>query len=374
MILRKPYAFLIKHFKLIHLIVTLLLIFIIGKTSSIINFFKDYVNDDVLKINASSYVNNVIYFVLSLIILLSIIIIILLRKKDKPILFYIVSIVLCIVLMFGFYYEGSIITELEFGLLDRKTINFARDIVKFMIFAEVTLLIPYVIRTLGFDIRKFDFKKDLQELNITLEDNEEFELLSPFNINKLGVKTRRNLRELKYYYFENKLFILIILGCILLFSGLILYNKIDFNSLKKYGENEIIKFDNLYTLKIDDSYITNKNDSGKIISVNNKFYLILKFVVTSNNKNDFNLDINNFIVKIKDDEFLPSKNYYTYFESYGLGYKGQKFSYGDTKTFILVYNIPGEYKEKNMLLEYNFMYNKGKMIKKKVKLSPEIVN
>lgn len=377
MILRKPYAFLIKHFKMIHLVITLLFIFVIGKTNNIVNFFKDYVNNDVLKIDASKYVNGV-YLSLFLIVLLSFIIIILLKKKEKPLLFYFITIGLSFVLMIGFYYESSIITELEFGLLDRKTINMARDIVRFMIIIEGIMLIPYIIRTLGFDIKKFDFKKDLQDLNITLEDNEEFEVLSPLDVNKINRKGRRSIRELKYYYIENKLFILIIFFALLLFSGIFIYNSIDFDSLKKYEENEIVYLDDYYTLKVDNSFITNKNDSGKIVSVNNKFFLILKFSVTSTFVRDFSLDTNDFVLRIKNEEFLPSRNYYSYFNSYGIGYKNQMFSLNDSKTFILVYNISNDYKDKKMLLEYNYGFdysgNKTKVIKKKIKLNPQNVD
>ena len=45
MILRKPYAFLIKHFKLIHLIISALIAFLIARTNKILVFFKDYMNN-----------------------------------------------------------------------------------------------------------------------------------------------------------------------------------------------------------------------------------------------------------------------------------------------------------------------------------------
>ena len=42
MILRKPYAFFIKHFKLIHVIMTVLLGYLILKTNLILNFLNTY--------------------------------------------------------------------------------------------------------------------------------------------------------------------------------------------------------------------------------------------------------------------------------------------------------------------------------------------
>ena len=44
MILRKPYAFLIRHFKLIHLILTVLLAYILYKTNKLLSFFNQYLS------------------------------------------------------------------------------------------------------------------------------------------------------------------------------------------------------------------------------------------------------------------------------------------------------------------------------------------
>ena len=375
MILRKPYAFLIKYFKVIHLFISGLIFFLITKTNGILNFFKDYINDDIVEINVSSYVNFWVYLALLLIIGLAVIMIVLMRKKDKPLLIYVLTIVGYAVLFIGFAYAGSIINSLEFETLDRKTISFVRDITRFMLIGQCIFLIPYIIRTLGFDIKKFDFKRDLQELEISEEDNEEFELLSPVNLNKVEQIGRRKLRELGYYYAENKLFILIVLGIVLVVSGVSIFNNIDFSSLKRYKENEVIKLYNYYTLTINDSYITTKSDEGKVVAVNDTVYLIVKFTVNSTFNGDLVFDTNKFIVKIDDEQFVPSKTYYSYFGSYGVGYKSQKISLNETKTFILVYNIPDKYKDDKMKLEYNYGYDysgdEPKMIKKIVKLDPE---
>ena len=375
MILRKPYAFLIKNFKLIHLFISLLVIFLINKTNNILNFFKDYINDRIIEVNPLEYINLLVYIALIVIIGLSIAMIVLMRKKDKPLLFYIFTIIVYSVLFAGFIYLNSTISTLEFNLLDRKTISLARDITRFMLIGQWIFLIPYIIRTLGFDIKKFDFKKDLQELDISSEDNEEFELLTPVDLNKVEQAGRRRIRELKYYYIENKLFILIILSIVGFIGIFTVIKNIDFNSFKTFKENEIIKLDNFYTLNIKDSYITTKNDNGKVVAINDTFYLIVKFNVNSNYNKDFTLDINKFIVKIKNKEFTPNKTYYNYFKNYGIGYKNQEISLNDSKDYILVYNISNKYKNKRMTLEYNYRYDytkkEPKMIKKVIQLTPE---
>ena len=43
MVLRRPYAFLIKYFKLIHIILFILFAYITFKANNIVTFFKDYI-------------------------------------------------------------------------------------------------------------------------------------------------------------------------------------------------------------------------------------------------------------------------------------------------------------------------------------------
>jgi len=378
MILRKPYAFLIKHFKLIHLIISLLMFYLITRTNSILNFFKDYIQNNVVEIISSNYINILVYLSLILIIGLIFTMIFLMRKKSKPLLYYILTIILYIILFAGFIYLESTISTLERNILDRKTISLARDITRFMLIGQWLFLIPCVIRTLGFDIKKFDFKKDLQELEVDITDNEEFELVSPIDMNKVEQYGRRRVRELKYYYIENKIFILIIISVIALFTGIRLFNTIRINITTKYEEKEIIELDDYYTLQIEDSYIVSKDKNGKDISTNNNTFLIVKFTVNSKYERSFTLDTNKFLLNIKKDTYIASRRYYDYFTDYGIGYKGQKIKLNDTKTFILVYMIPKDYQNKKMELTYEYRYdystNEAKMLKKIIKLEPEIIN
>ena len=49
-------------------------------------------------------------------------------------------------------------------------------------------------------------------------------------MNKVEQVSRRRVRELKYYYVENKIFILIFLGIILTIAGVTIIKKVDFES------------------------------------------------------------------------------------------------------------------------------------------------
>ena len=91
MILKKPYAFLIKHFKLMHLIICALLVYIAYKCNDMLYYFTQYINAGYyIKIGdvVGDYIN--IYLYLSLFIILFFILttIILLHIKEKNTFIY----------------------------------------------------------------------------------------------------------------------------------------------------------------------------------------------------------------------------------------------------------------------------------------------
>ena len=64
MILKKPYAFLIKNFKLIHAILTALYIYLAFFVSGLLNFYNGFINGSIGKLNAVNYLSNIPYIVI----------------------------------------------------------------------------------------------------------------------------------------------------------------------------------------------------------------------------------------------------------------------------------------------------------------------
>ena len=60
MILKKPYAFLIKNFRKIHFILAILSVFIIIKTNTVVGFFKEYVANNYSVIESDYLVSSTI--------------------------------------------------------------------------------------------------------------------------------------------------------------------------------------------------------------------------------------------------------------------------------------------------------------------------
>ena len=71
MILRRPYAFLIKHFRFIHLILFSLMVYITVMANNILKFFTEYItNNGNIEVIAANYINSFIIISILLIIIL----------------------------------------------------------------------------------------------------------------------------------------------------------------------------------------------------------------------------------------------------------------------------------------------------------------
>ena len=154
MIIRKPFKFLIEHFKIINAILILLTIFVGYKFFNIMQFFGNFVTNSYTTTEtnlASTYVGVLLPIVLIVIILINIIIFILFRSKDKDTKIYIIStIFFAILLVFSFVYRG-VLENFEFNTVESQTALLYRDTAKFTFYPIFIFLIFYFINVIGFD-------------------------------------------------------------------------------------------------------------------------------------------------------------------------------------------------------------------------------
>ena len=87
MILRKPYKFLIKYFKLIQLLMFLPVVYLLIKCNDIFKFFSNYVSNNysysTISNLAGSYVNFFMYLAILLIVFVALVVYYLMRQKKK---------------------------------------------------------------------------------------------------------------------------------------------------------------------------------------------------------------------------------------------------------------------------------------------------
>ena len=360
MILRKPYAFLIKNFKIIHAILTAMYVYLAFYVSNVLNFYTGFIEGTNRKLNAINYISNIPYIVIIFSIVICAILFILMNYKKKPKLFYAVLTFLYLIVYALIFITAGGLNTIYHSVLDTKTLLLYRDLLRIIILFQYGSIAITTIRAIGFDIKKFNFSEDLNKLNIDITDDEEVELVMGVNSHKVTQKFNRRLRELRYYYEENKIFVLSILGIILLIGlSTITIDKTIVN--KVYKQNETFTSDN-FNMQITDSYITNQNYNGTDITNNSKF-LIIELYIKPNQAN-MSLNTINVVLKIENNKYKITKKYYNYFKDLGIGYKDQIIK--TENKYLLVYQVPVEEITKNMQILYA-----GSTKEIKVNISPK---
>ena len=346
MVFKKPYGFLIKHFKLIHLILTGLFIYLLIKVNSVLTYYNSFILGTVGKLEAIRYVTNYYLIAVILSIVICAVMYILLKYKKKPRVLYVILIVFVLLVVFMMQLAYSGLNTIYIGVLDAKTLRLYRDLLR------ITVLIQYIsvglvlVRGLGFDIKKFNFVKDLEELDIDVTDEEEVELTLG-STNSLQRKINRKIREFKYYYLENKVFIHIILIVLLVvgvFSVFLNFEVIN----KKYQQGEVFSIDD-FQFKVFDTFVTNIDYNNKmILGEDNTFVVVRMVVATSAGKKVLNTS--NLVLEVNHHSYTSNGYYGNRFSDLGIAYQNQAISSG--VTYLFIYQIPKEEENQKMKIVY----------------------
>lgn len=348
MILRKPYAFLIKHFRLIHLIITALLIWLLMINRGIYRYLNLVIKDSVNRYDVLSYINYGVYILIFLAILLCAAIYYLFKYKDKPRRIYIFTIVGYVIIAIFTVVLFTYMRGFLSSVVEQKSIRFYRDTLLVTLLFQVYIVIVMFIRGLGFDIKKFDFNKDAQELNLNESDSEEIEVNTKIDTTNIMRSVRKTGRELSYFFSEFKIYILVILGIVLIILGYRGYNYFNVK-YRVYGENVVVG--STYNLKVNNSYY---------VEDNNKYYVIVDFAISKYGKPD-KFNIGNLKLKIDNKEYTARKNICYKYSKYGTCYKSQ-YIRNESSNYILVFEVD-KAKKNTAHLIYNEYYGENYKIK-----------
>ncbi len=369
MVLRKPYAFFIRHFKAIHLILTALMIFFFVKVRNIVGYLTTYVN-----LNIFNQVFNIIekYFDLwtfllpILIIAILIMIIWLLKMKEKPVKYYVITIFIYISQMILVFMALSLFSNIESGNINVTFTQIFRDLIDVFSYLPIPFIVIALVRGVGFNIKQFNFKKDLSDLVINDSDSEEFEVEVEVDTEDLKAKINKKLRFIKYVYLENKLLFLILSIALVLTLGIGVF--IFINSQEKiYDQNHPFTSYSV-NLKIMNSYKTQEDYRSNIIR-NDKFYIIVDLDATNLANQDVSIPYGNIYLRVSDDvKYEPTDKYIDEFSDFGLRFiSSNKLQANANRQIILVYEIDSQYQNNPLVLE--FLVNSDKDKKEYVKLN-----
>ncbi len=353
MILKKPYAFLIKYFRIIHIGLALFIILSMNNFSKITKFFNSYVkNDNQIVAKSFSRFNLIAYIFIIIIIVFSLLMFILMKKKKKPVLFYLAIFIYYIILLIAVIVADNTIKLLTETVLTQQASRIYRDIFLIVSLPQYYFLVTSIIRGVGFDIKKFNFHKDLKELEIESADNEEFEFLVGIDTQLYKRKVRRALRELKYYLLENKIFIFAI-GLIVLVP-IILYVFINVNFINKTYKIGNTAKGGTFNYKLVSAYQTNLNYNGKIINKNKKF-IILEFEIKNLTSISKKIDNISMYLQSGKKKYYNKPSLKSHFLDIGNVYNNENIPANSIKNYIFVFEI--ENNNKNKIHYLNILNN-----------------
>lgn len=342
MIIKKPYAFMIKHFKTIHLILSLLLIFLAVKTNKVFVFFNDYMKNGYYQYSANltnNYINFYMFIAIIIIILISAFIYLLMKWKQKSRTLYISMICFYLALFIGFLVYFNAFNTLSSTAMQPRTIRAYRDIILLIYLPQYIFIIINLVRGVGFDIKKFDFRKDLEELDIAEEDQEEIEVTLGDNTYKIKRNIRKAIRELKYYAVENKFFFGAICGVVTLVIAFLVYLEV-FVYNKKFKETDYFNVNGI-TFKVNNSYITDTDYRGKTI-VKGKRYIVINVNMKNNLTTKGVLKTDNLRLMLDGKNYYPTYSKNDYFIDLGEGYYKNTLSPNEEKEYLLIYEVPAD--------------------------------
>ena len=380
MILKKPYAFLIKHFRLINLILTVLSSFIMYKTYHIFRFFNEYVKNDYLGSFYKGFYQNYISFFLILALILTLVgiflILLLFIYKKKPLKIYASSMIYYILLFIVFIFVKNTMINMETNVITVEYSRIIRDVMIISLIPQLSLIISFLIRGLGFNIHKFNFEKDLKDLEISNEDNEEVEITIKNDGTKVKRTIRRFFREFSYYIKENKIMFVLITVSLILIIGFIIYKNLPQNYDASYKEGELFNVMGI-NYNLEDSMLTNMDYNGNVIA-KDYYFLVIRLTIENNTNSNYKFDYKKFKLEIGDKDILPTQDLGINFIDFSPSYQNDFIKIGENETFSLVFKVDkDDLKTKYRLKVDNDYINTSSKSKSRfiyVTLRPEIVD
>ncbi|MBQ6324023.1 MAG: DUF4352 domain-containing protein [Bacilli bacterium] len=352
MIVRKPYAFLIKNFRKIHIFLLVLSLFVAYKLVNVNSFVNEFMRLGVY----DSYADPITKHITSTLLLFTFLIavgcgalILLLRYKKKPWKLYLVPFIEYTAMFFVLNIIRNFFLKATYDVATTD-LRFSRDLLLIFLIAQLPAIAIFVMRTLGMDLQKFHFNLDDEYLELNEDDREEIEINIDVDTNSFKRFFKRMWRNLEYFYNEHKL---ICLGVLAIVGMVFVYNsyKYIFVTNRIYKQGEIYSV-NGYNMKINATYFTDKSYNGEIISKSSNF-IIVDLEIT-NNSAPRKIDMNKFHLKSGTEDYTTTeKMYANEFQDLGNCYdRVRELKRDETVRAIVVYKVKAKHKKNSFTLFY----------------------
>lgn len=357
MVFRKPYAFLIKNFKKIHILMLLIWGFIYYKLFLVKDFVKEFISFGTYSNNLEN-ISNILSFLFYLsailMILISVTLLLLLRYKKKPWKLYLILVFEYIFIMYSTISLTTFFKNYD-PLSDASSIYFNRDILNISSWIQYVVLIILLLRITGLDLKKFGFNNDKEFLELNSSDREEFEVNIEFDKHSISRKYNLIKRNINYFYQEHKFIVRTTLLIIII--GLVGYSYYYFGiKHKSYKEGQTFTA-GIYNITVEGTYVTDKDYLGNIIEKGNKF-ILMKVRIKNTYSEDVNIHFSRYHMMNKSIDKTNTLFYDSYFKDMGnlISDDNTTLHSGQEKEYLLVYKVDKKLDNKKFVLyfqEYN---------------------
>lgn len=350
MVLKKPYAFLIKYFKIINLVLVLLFSFLAYRLYLIRNVISEIYFGKITNYSSLNYeyIGFKMFLLMFFIITIIGVILLLLFKKKKPLNDYLYGLIYLFVIVCYLLFVTNLFFTLNETIIEQVDLRLYRDIAFLIIIPLVYFIIKYLLLVIGFNINKFNFTNDIIELQQDEKDNEEVEINFDKNTYKYKRKIRRSIREFKYYLLENKFILTIILSVIVIailftFFSINLFNKDKVRVNENFNAGGFnYRILNVYETEYDLNYNKIKDDS--------KFVIMM--VNVRNNSIASSIDFKR-IRLLFDNDYVYANNYFNkYFLDYGVPYDNQILKTNEPYNYIFIFKVPKTYNSNKYVIKF----------------------
>ena len=283
-----------------------MLVYLISKTLNIYSFFSNYASTGSYTNTGNLeniYINYLMFIVTLLTIGVSFMIYYLLSVKKKSNKIYLAMFVYYIIQFVFFMYMYSVFSGLNQTAIDVPSRTLMVDLNIMALIPQFIFMVITFSRTLGFNLKQFDFKSDLEEIKLDESDNEEVEITLGSDTYKISRFFRKVLRLSKYFILENKIFVIGFASIFALILSLTIYTRLKVYNVE-YMENEAIMASSLkYT--VTNSYITSTDLSNTIIAKNKSFVLV-KVIISNEYNIERVVNRDTFVLEVGDEYINPT--------------------------------------------------------------------
>ena len=339
MIIRKPFAFIVQKFKLLHFIVLVPMLYLIFTYYNLNNFFNRFVVDGyVTSINNAPdlYYNFLMVIAGVVVIIFTSLVTSLFKKKNKYYFPYLLLTLFYVaVLVFTLFSKGLLINAVN-AKLASSTSLIIRSLTSIFFYGQVVCIPLFFLLTFGFDVRTGDFLDIKDEINLDEEDSEEVEIGVSKDNYKVKRWVNRYIREIKYYVIENKNVFKIlggVLGVIILF----------FVGSYIISLTRVVRVDQAFnyssmSLSFNSSTLSTIDYGGNYIK-EGKIYLAVKLSAKNLSKDLMSISTSDFCLEINKDCYYPTLDRSGKFIDIAVPYYGEKLGQGVEHEYVFVYEL-----------------------------------